>query len=315
MRKFLFIMTVALILSGQSLSARAATGTQVFPSAILEFQSRGMGLKGYGPKIADALFATLSSYPEIYLVDRQEFNNLLNEYQLNLSGMVNSQQAVQVGQLSGAKLLITGTITEFDSHLILVAKIISTETSRVLGESVKGRNGDDILPLVEELADKVVKTITARAGELVPERETKKDIIETINKEIGAGERPSLSVAISERHVGQAAIDPAAETEIIAVARATQFEVIDASDGHPKNADLLLKGEGFSEFAGRRGELTSVKARLEVRAIDRTSGKILAIDRQTEVEVDLSEHIAGKKALQRAAAAIAARMLPKLAKK
>lgn len=57
-----------------------------------------MGLKDYGPKIADALFATLSSYPEIYLVDRQELNNLLNEYQLNLCGMVNSQQAVQVGQ-------------------------------------------------------------------------------------------------------------------------------------------------------------------------------------------------------------------------
>ena len=89
MRKILFITTAALILAGQCFSAQAATRVQVIPSAILEFHSRGMGLKGYGPKIADALFATLSSYPEIYLVDRQELSNLLNEYQLNLSGMVN----------------------------------------------------------------------------------------------------------------------------------------------------------------------------------------------------------------------------------
>jgi len=315
MRKILFIMTVALILSGPCLDALAATQTQVFPSAVLDFKSRGTGLKGYGPKIADALFATLASAPEIFLVDRQDLDNVLNEHQLNLSGMVDSQQAVQVGQLTGAKLLITGTINEFDSHLILVAKIISTETSRVLGASVTGQNGDDILPLVEKLADKVVKTIKARAPELVPARETKADIVNAINREIGAGARPSITVDISERHVGQATIDPAAETEIIAVARATRFDIIDASSGRSKNTDLLLTGEGFSEFAGRRGDLVSVKARLEVRAIDRASGKIIAIDRQTEVEVDLSEHIAGKKALQRAAAAIAARMLPKLAKK
>ena len=315
MRKILFIMTVALILSGPCLDALAESQTQVFPSAVLDFKARGTGLKGYGPKIADALFATLASAPEIYLVDRQDLDNVLNEHQLNLSGMVNSQQAVQVGQLTGAKLLITGTINEFDSHLVLVAKIISTETSRVLGASVTGQNDDDILPLVEKLADQVVEKIKTRAPELVPARETKADIVNAINQEIGPGERPSIAVDISERHVGKATFDPVAETEIIAVARATRFDIIDASSGHSKNTDLLLTGEGFSEFAGRRGDLVSVKARLEVRAIDRASGKIIAIDRQTEVEVDLSEHIAGKKALQRAAAAIAARMLPKLAKK
>jgi hypothetical protein len=41
----------------------------------------------------------------------------------------------------------------------------------------------------------------------------------------------------------------------------------------------------------------------------------VAIDRQTDVEVDLTEQIAGKKALQKAAATIAERMLPKLVTK
>jgi hypothetical protein len=62
----------------------------------------------------------------------------------------------------------------------------------------------------------------------------------------------------------------------------------------------------------RRGNLDSVKARLEVKAIDPATDKIIAIDRQVAVEVDLTEQIAGKKALQKAAAMIAERMLPKL---
>jgi hypothetical protein len=56
-----------------------------------------------------------------------------------------------------------------------------------------------------------------------------------------------------------------------------------------------------------------VKARLEVKALDRASGKVLAVGRQTSVAVDLAEHIAGKTALQDAAVSIAERILPTLA--
>ena len=58
--------------------------------------------------------------------------------------------------------------------------------------------------------------------------------------------------------------------------------------------------------------IASVKARLEVKATDRVGGKVLAIDRQIAVEVDLTEQLAGKKALQNAAATIAERLLPRI---
>jgi hypothetical protein len=76
---------------------------------------------------------------------------------------------------------------------------------------------------------------------------------------------------------------------------------------------VQITGEGLTEFATRNGNLIAVKARLEVKAVDRASGRVLAIDRQTEQEVDLSEMVAGKKALQRASAKIAERILPKIA--
>ena len=63
------------------------------------------------------------------------------------------------------------------------------------------------------------------------------------------------------------------------------------------------------------GNLVSVKARLEIKAIDCATDKVIAVDRQVAVEIDITEQIAGKKALQKAAAEIAERLLPKLVTK
>jgi TolB-like protein len=287
---------------------------EMYPTAIFPFHERGSGVKGQGAIVSDILFSQLVISPDLMLVDREEMDKTLSEHELNLSGMVNSAQAVQVGQLTGAKLLITGSIIQADKTLYLVAKIIGTETSRVLGESVKGRTTDELAPLVEQLAAKVAAKIAASADQLVAKVVTREDRISALKKVLGKATRPVVSVSIHERHVGQATIDPAAETEISLFCKETGFEVLDAAAGK-KGVDIIIKGEGFSEFAMRRGNLVSVKARLEVKAIDPATDKIIAIDRQVAVEVDLTEQIAGKKALQKAAAMIAERMLPKLVKK
>jgi TolB-like protein len=293
------------------LALSSVCAQDMYPTAIFPFAERGSGVKGYGSKVSDILFAQLVISPDLMLVDREELNKTLGEHELNLSGMVNSAQAVQVGQLTGAKLLITGSVIEADKTLYVVAKIIGTETSRVLGESVKGRTSDEIGPLVEQLAEKVAARIAKGADKLLAKVETREDRIAALKKAIGDAKRPTVLVSITERHVGQATIDPAAETEIALFCKETGFEVLDAAAGR-KGADILIKGEGFSEFAMRRGNLVSVKARLEVKAIDLATDKIIAIDRQVAVEVDLTEQIAGKKALQKAAALIAERMLPRL---
>jgi hypothetical protein len=217
-----------------------------------------------------------------------------------------------VGQLTGAKILITGSVMEADTSLHIVAKIIGTETSRVLGESVQGRASDEFPPLVEELAEEIAQTITTRSEELVAKKVTVKDRIAALNKSMGGARRPTVAIDIEERHIGGRAIDAASATEIALFCKETGFEVIDAKSAGTKSADIVIRGEGFSEFATRTQRLVSVKARLEVEAVDRQTNKLIATDRQTAVVVDLSEQLAGKAALQEAAAAIAERLLPKL---
>lgn len=281
------------------------------PVAVLAFQERGTGVRDYGSKIGDILYATLGTDDKILLVDRQDITATLTEQNLNLSGAVRPDEATRVGQLTGAKVLVTGSVFEAGKTLYLTAKIIGTETTRVLTESVKGATTDDLATLGEMLSSQVAARIAKDSSLLVSAPESTKDIIADLNRALGAAPRRAVTINIPERHVGQPTVDPAAATEIALIAKAVGFEVFENAAGI-KPAPLQIVGEGFSELATRIGGLVSVKARLEVKVIDPTTGNVMAIDRQTVFVVDVSEQIAGKSALQKAAVAIAERILPQL---
>ncbi|HIQ20176.1 MAG TPA: hypothetical protein EYH34_02905 [Planctomycetes bacterium] len=284
---------------------------EVYPLAVLAFHERGADVKDYGAQVADILFAELATNPQLYLVDRQELDQILAEHALNLSGVVRPDQATQVGQLTGAKLLVTGSVFQVGKKLYLVAKVMGTETSRVAGTSVKGA-ADALGELAEKLAAQVAETIQKEANKLVPPRPKPVDLVAKIKEKIGRSRRPAVLIHISERHFGQPAVDPTARTELTLLAQQTGFETIDPEEGRASQAEVVIRGEGFSELAGQTGRLTTVKARVEVKAVDAHTGKIIAVDRQVAVAVDLSEQIAAKQALQQAAAEIALRLLPKI---
>lgn len=285
----------------------------VVPLAVLPFQDRGAkDMKMTGGKVTDLLFAELVANPDLYLVEREDLAKVLAEHELNLSGATNPDQAIQVGQLTGAKVLVTGSVVQVESNLYLVAKIIGTETTRVHGASVKGKTDDDLGRLVEKLASEIATVLGEKSDQLIAKPVTKEDRLAALKKTLGEKTRPSVVVSIKERHVSQATIDPAAETEVEYFAKESGFKVLDRLEGDKSEADVLLVGEGFSELGGRIGNLASVKARLELKAIDRRTGKVLAVDRQTTVALDLTEQVAGKTALQDAAARISERLLAKL---
>jgi hypothetical protein len=89
-----------------------------------------------------------------------------------------------------------------------------------------------------------------------------------------------VAIQVTERHVGQRTIDPAAETELALFCRELGFTVVDNAPGSRGEADVLLTGEGFSEFAARHGQLVSVRARLELKAVERRTGRVLAVGRR-----------------------------------
>lgn len=207
---------------------------------------------------------------------------------------------------------LSGLGEKIKDKLMIVSKIIGTETSRVVGASVKGGINDSVVTLAESLSTKIAETVAANADSLVAKPVTRIDHIAMLKKKLSKVKKPSLSISIQERHINQHTEDPAAETEMIMYSTEAGFVVIDDESDKVSRADILITGEGFTEFATRKGDIVGVKARLEVKAVDQATKQVIAIDRQTELEVDLSEIVAAKKALERASAKIAIRILPKI---
>ncbi len=289
----------------------------VYPLAVLPFQVRGAlagepGDQELRSKISSLLFANLAKRSELFLVERDDLDRLLAEQELSAAGLVSPSQANQLGQLTGAKILITGAALHVDGQRHLVAKIMGTETSRVIGASVEGSSDDELSVLVKRLADRIAKVLSTQADQLVAPPIPQVDRLAALKKRMNGGRRPSLVIHIPEQHMGQTARDPAAATELIRYCSELGFTVLESNDGKDQ-ADIRLIGEGFTEFTARRGNLVSVKARLELKAVDQKTGQVMAADRQTAVRVDLAEQLAAKGALQEAAATIAERMLPAIA--
>ena len=138
---FRFSLIAAAIVSGVVWwsPARAEEGDAAYPIAILKFAERGSGAQGMGQQVADLLFASLVADPDILLVDRQDLDKTISEAELNVSGAVNPAEATQLGQLTGAKVLLTGSVVQVDRTLVLVVKIIGSEMARPPGRQCAGR--------------------------------------------------------------------------------------------------------------------------------------------------------------------------------
>jgi hypothetical protein len=307
MNTLLKLILTAIIL----LTAPALHAAEVLTVAIFDFDSKDEGVRDLGPKVATLLNANLSAEPQIITVERAELEKVLGEQELGLSGTVSPDTAAKVGHLTGAKVLVTGRVFKADKELIIVAKIIGTETSRVYGELVKGAPAASIADLAAELSKKIAATVNEKGETLVAKVETREDHVAKIKKSLREEKLPSVSVKIGERHFGQPVIDPAAETELGLILKECGFNLVD--DKSPEKAEVEITGDAFSAFGMRKGNLISCKARIEIKARKRT-GEILAVDRQSSVAVDVTEQTAAKNALQAAAAEMAERLAPKLVK-
>ncbi|MBU0534293.1 MAG: CsgG/HfaB family protein [Candidatus Omnitrophica bacterium] len=304
----------------------------------LTAQDKSIGI--LGAKIADLLAVELSIDPNISLVERDKLGNILEEMGLGRTGILDAEQASKIGQMTGAQILVTGRAFTLERELVIIAKIVGTETSKVQVVLDKGNLSEDLTAIAKRLSQKVALVILEKGSTMIAKEPKKEeDKIQELKDKINNKDKPKVLVAISERHVTGGAIDPAAEQEFTYILNECDFIVAskkgldlsgwakeylkDANLNMPVNIDanVIIVGEAFSEFGARTGNLISCKARVEIKAIqvrDKETHEILqtpqllAIDRETNTAVDLSEQITAKTAIQEATANIAYRMIPKI---
>jgi TolB-like protein len=291
-----------------------ATAPALAPSvtvAILDFDSSLPGGAESGKQISETLTAMLAGQEGITIVERSAIAQVLKEQELNATGLVDPQQAVRIGKLVGARILVTGRVFAVDKSVFITAKIIGTETTLVDGMLVKGRAGGDLGDLTMELAEKLPARVRDVAPRLLP-APAGSDPLDALRQRLAGKQLPVVQIAVDERHVGQAQVpDPPVDAELRRLLTQCGFTVIDTAEVDPGKAgvQVVIKGEAISEFAARIGNLVSCTARAEITLVDRQTGKTLLADRATTRAADLSENIAAKTALQQAGHEMALKIL------
>ena len=281
--------------------------------------------------IADILSARLGALGDLIIVERQDIEKILTEQKLTLAGLVSPDKAVQVGKMLGAQLLITGRVTSTGTRIYVICKVINAETSQVKGFFLSLEQNVSFDDLLDKTGGKLSKSLPAWTKQLIPPERRKPGDVAVLKKLLANKALPTVAIIVPEQHIGRAVIDPAVETEFKMLLTRAGVKPVELSESAIKTAcqdlkDLarlsrllagtryLICGEAFSERGGTIHGLIVGVGRVELQIIDLQSGKILIADRETGRAPDLSEHLAGKTALQKAGRKLAMRMLPKLIK-
>ena len=206
--------------------------------AVLPFDSRGARAQdeNLGKSIAELLSVELATQGDFELVERAELDKILTELHLSATGLVDKETQLKLGQLTGAKILITGSVFRSGDNNYVVAKLIGVETGKVLPAAAKG--GSAATDLVSELAVKVARQLTARSRQLMPRPKTALSVAGELSGTVkGNGRKVYVKIAES---ISAPAIDPAAETELKKLLIALGFEVVEDRSAFCRIACLKL---------------------------------------------------------------------------
>jgi len=276
------------------LSAATAEEAAPLSAAVLDFREAEPALEGMGASVATLLQVKLSAVSSAILVERAELHEILAEHELTLSDSVAPGQAAKVGQLTGAEALITGRVFNIQNRTNVVAKVISTSSGRVFGATVDFEKGGKLDGAIEALAGKVAGFLKDKVPELRGEKPLDERQIEALKQKMKGQAAPKAYISVKEQIVQAPTPDPAAQTELRRTMQQGGWTMVE-NEGE---ADVLIHGEGFAETGVRRGNLWFTRARLEF-TVKNQGGKILATERIVAGNVDLSQLISSKGALQK----------------
>ncbi|WDE97621.1 CsgG/HfaB family protein [Lentisphaera profundi] len=278
-----------------------------------------------GAEIEELLNAFLSVNDELLVVERKKLEDLLKEQASSEAGFMDEESRVKVQKLYGVKYFISAKLFSVGSKMYLTTNVIDVETSEKKTFMVKTSARGDYSDLAEQSGEKLLLAIDDLSSkQKVVKLEDPRDILKAKFK---GQELPTVAIFIEEQHVAQAVIDPAAQTELMDIMKQAGFVVkeykssiksdlfedgIKEIKADLKDVDIIILGEGISQFALRRGELISCKARLEIKALQKNNEKVLAIKSLTSSGVDVSEAIAGKEALQNCANNLAVKFISEM---
>ncbi|HDR05402.1 MAG TPA: hypothetical protein ENN84_09200 [Candidatus Marinimicrobia bacterium] len=112
-----------------------------------------------GKFLAEELTTRLFRTGKFDLVERSLLQKVMEEHQLNLSGILDENSAVQLGNILGVQAIAVGTISDLGSSIKVNARLLSAETGKVMSvASAKIIKDETIAMLLAQSAPNTEKT-------------------------------------------------------------------------------------------------------------------------------------------------------------
>lgn len=287
--------------------------------------------------VSQIMQAELSQSATLMLVEREQIDKALREMKMDAQGLLNPDTAQKLGAIIGARYFCSSSVSETGGKSLAIVKVVDVETTLTKLAYAQLPSKDDAIEAGKALAKQVEGLVAQfekdRTGHVEAASTTKAKLIPTDWK------RPTVMVIIPELHVRQPQlIDPAGETEIVKRLLAGKFKVVDSEYvrlmkssqlaakmfgtlktctqyAASKKVDLLIYGEAISERGASVGDFIGCRGRVELKAINVKTDEILVSDSAEGGASDLTENVAGKKAIQQAANRLADTFLYSVAEK
>lgn len=98
-----------------------------------------------GVTIASQLLPQMSEPGKIVLVEKSQLNRLIDEQSFQKTGLVLSDENLEIGKLAGVDLLVLGTVQFNDQTFLLQIRVVSLRSGEILAVSESVFDSDDTL--------------------------------------------------------------------------------------------------------------------------------------------------------------------------
>lgn len=105
------------------------------PLAVVPFLNSGPLAEQHqiGAVVDELIRSELTNSTYFILTERENLEQILEEIEFSLSDMADTSRTVEVGQLTSARILLAGSVTESGSSFLLNGRLIDVETGVVIG--------------------------------------------------------------------------------------------------------------------------------------------------------------------------------------
>jgi TolB-like protein len=158
--------------------------------AVLPFANRGEArFDALVRGLPDMLTTTLGQGDKLTVIERVQIDQALRNFNLEMSGPIDSETAVEVGAWLGADAVVLGSFLRFGKVFRLDARMIDAATGEVIiAQSVRGKE-EEVLAMVDSLGGELQRRFDEEQGGQGAGTGTLQVVFRAVKSEMG--ERPT----------------------------------------------------------------------------------------------------------------------------